>query len=1020
MSSGLLAPWLVGLAVATATPAAEGHPWAVRRAPSLSSSPAVEGDASHPSDLSPPQAHAPSDAPAGPPSDPPPTAAPTSDDLGVAAVEVRLEVVRGGERLPNGRRVPHSGGAAVGHATYKLSRPARAGEQLVLLNFAEALGREPFELDEVAKATYLDGPFRRGRMVVGGHAGAEAVRQVNSRRDVEVTLSEGTDTLELEYTVEVPRRYWPFGCSRRRCSLSGAVAPLPSAKARGGARLDPDARVVTPARWTVDARFAAVPTWSPGHVPTDREAKLLGRDELVVASGAVGTAEVAYPEVFWGPRWKRARETWRGVQIEVLHMFWRPGDQVPDERKLQLYRDVPGHVLRIAREAIDVATLAGLEPPPDSRITVVQGPLRAEIAQAHPSAVLVSDQFLQVSPGRRFQGFHQAAAARAMLDEIMYGAYVGRHDPSTDLWLYDAMATALLDVWRARRAQGDEFASDILRRITFVPMVDNFLYTGQAAFAQSYFRGSEDVMPLRLHPLYFSHPLPTGRRIHEKMVDLLTPSQREAFYEKVARERTADPVAAAEAAYGHSLGWFFDQWLAAYPGVDYSVQKVDSEPLGDGRWRHTITIRREGEHAAVEPVQVLATERGGQRHYLVWNGSTASGKNVEVSPGTGTVDHVFTLETQHKLRSVMVDPRTRLLEEPQGKQRNVDPLYNNRSPPSFRFVYTGFGFEVSASEFLAGNTPAARLQALSGRVLFEMSRRRDLGSIGHLQLHRDRESAAAIGGGATMWFGEKINRRRRRGRVRLFGEVHSLTARGLDGVGGVRFAQSLSIIDDTRKFSLWPDRGHRLAFGLYAQETLRTGVPAPDHRHSLTASASWVHIWPLAHQHTLASRLELTMMVPIVGRPEFRSLVRAGGVDGLGAYGGNELFGRGVALAQLEYRHMFWSNFNVNLVHLFWLRGIGGTLFTGVASVSPCDTLRGWFGKESWYGQVGYGVTAFLQLLGVTPQFVRFDVAVPLVRRRTTCLDEVLPDYLADYQGVDPGSFQLPRVGVNLTFLQPF
>ncbi len=49
------------------------------------------------------------------------------------------------------------------------------------------------------------------------------------------------------------------------------------------------------------------------------------------------------------------------------------------------------------------------------------------------AAVLVSDQFLQVSPGRRFQGFHQAAAARAMLDEIMYGAYVGRHDPSTDL-----------------------------------------------------------------------------------------------------------------------------------------------------------------------------------------------------------------------------------------------------------------------------------------------------------------------------------------------------------------------------------------------------------------------------------------------------------------------------------------------------------------------------------------------------------------------------------------------------------
>ncbi|MCY1062411.1 hypothetical protein [Nannocystis sp. SCPEA4] len=1003
MSSGLLAPWLVGLAVATAAPAVDAHPWALRThaVPEASAGP---------------QSAAP-EARTGPPSDP---EAPTADELEVAAVDVRLEVVRGGEHLPGGKRVPRSGGAVVGEATYTLSRPARAGETLLLLNFAEALEREPTQLDEVAIGTYLDGPFRRGRLDVREHTGAAAVSQVGSRRDVEVKLSEGTETVTLEYTVEVPRRYWPFGCSRRRCSLSGAVAPLPSVPARGGSQVGADARVVAPARWTVDARFAAVPTWSPGHVPTDSEAKVLGRDELVVATSAVGAAEVAYPEVFWGPRWKRARETHRGVQIEVLHTYWRPGDQVPEERKLQLYRDIPGHALRIAREAIDVATIVGLEPPPDSKLLVVQGPLRAEVAQAHPAAVLLSDQFLQVSPGRRFQGFHQAPAARATLDAIAYGAYVGRHDPSTDLWLYDATATALLDVWRARRAQGDEFASDILRRITFVPMVDNFLYTGQATFAQSYFRGSEDMLPLRLHPLLFSHPLPTGRRIHEKMVDLMTPAQRESFYEKMARERGADPVAAAEAAYGRSLAWFFDQWLGPYPAVDYSVEKVDSAPLPDGRWRHTITIRRAGERPAIEPVQVLATERGGQRHYLVWNGSPESGTNIEVSPGTGSIDHVFTLETQNRLRSVMVDPRARLLEEPQGRRRNVDPLYNNRSPPSFRFVYTGFGFEVSASEFLAGKTPATRFQAVSGRVLFEMSRRRDLRSIGHLQLHRDREAAAAVGGGASFWFGEKVNRRRRRGRVRLFSEVHSLTSRGLDQSAGVRFAQSLSIIDDTRKFSLWPDRGHRLSFGLYAAETIRTDVLVADHRHSLTLSGSWVHIWPLAHQHTLASRVELTMMVPLAGRPEFRSLVRAGGVDGLGAYGGNELFGRGVALAQLEYRHMFWSNFNINLVHLFWLRGIGGTLFTGVASVSSCDTLRGWFGRETWYGQVGYGVTAFLQLLGVTPQFVRFDVAVPLARRRTTCLDETLPDYLGTIQGLEPGEYQLPRIGVNLTFLQPF
>src|SRR5690606_27618883 len=131
--------------------------------------------------------------------------------LAVTAVDVRLEVFRGGERLPDGERVPRSGGAVRGAATYTLSRPARAGETLRLLNFAEALEREPVELDEVAKATYLDGPFRRGRLTVREHAGAAEVRRVGSRGDVEVTLSEGTESFTLAYTVSLPRRYWPFG-----------------------------------------------------------------------------------------------------------------------------------------------------------------------------------------------------------------------------------------------------------------------------------------------------------------------------------------------------------------------------------------------------------------------------------------------------------------------------------------------------------------------------------------------------------------------------------------------------------------------------------------------------------------------------------------------------------------------------------------------------------------------------------------------------------------------------------------
>jgi hypothetical protein len=486
----------------------------------------------------------------------------------------------------------------------------------------------------------------------------------------------------------------------------------------------------------------------------------------------------------------------------------------------------------------------------------------------------------------------------------------------------------------------------------------------------------------------------------------------------VVADPGADPRRLAEAAYGRRLGWFFEQWLAPHPEIDYSVRDVKSAEVG-GRWRHRITVARDSDRPIVEPVQVMARERGGKPHYLVWNGDTEGKRPRRLSEVPPHTDHTFTLMTDRPLRHVVVDPRARLLETPLKPHTNVDPLFNNRTPSQFRFIYSGIGFEVSASEFSAAQTASARLQALSGRVLFESSQRRDLRYTGHLQFHRDREATAALGTGVSIWLGDKVNRRRRRARIRLFTDVQWLNARGLDVSGGVRTTQSAAIIDDTRKFSLWPDRGRRLLFAASTGQTVRIGGPR-DHRFSLTLQASWVQIWHIAHQHTLASRVELAFMTPLGGLPEYRSLIRAGGLEGLGGYGGNEIFGRAMALAQLEYRHVYFNNLDANLLQVAWLRGLGGALFTGVASVSHCDDYGGWFRGDSYRAQVGYGVTAFMQLLGVTPQFIRFDVAVPLLRPRYNCLGNIHPDYLGETQGLEQGEFKLPPVGLNLTFLQPF
>ncbi len=941
--------------------------------------------------------------------------------LQVEEVEVDLTIHPGGMQMPDGIRVRRNNAFVDGIAVYRLNRPAREGERLVLLNAAEVLQRDSPELgevDEVVLETHLDGPFQAGSLELAQLGGAKSVKRTGRRRDVTVEVLPGARIFRLHYRVKVPRRYWPFGCARRRCHLAGAIAPLPSEPARGGAYSDPGSRVIQPVAWHVRrVRFAGAPQWEPGtDPPADVPAGLAKLEVVVADTPPTGAGAQAYPSVFWGPKWRRATELYRGVEIEVLHTLWRPGDQMPAERKLQLYRDVPGHLLRAAREVIDVAAARGESLAPGSHVVLVQGPLRAQIAAFHPSSVTVSDQMLQLFPGKRFMGFHRAAVARALFDSIAYGAFAGRHDASTDLWLAGAVAMDWLDLWSFRVQKSDEYARDILGKFAFVPAVDNFLYTGQAAFSQAYFRGSEDEMPLRRHPLMFSHDLPTGRRIHEKLRDLLGPQRLAAFHQQMLTDRDADPQQLASEVYGHRLEWFFAQWLGPYPAVDYVLGGVESRRI-ENKFTHKIKILKNTSQPIVEPVQVLAVEMSGEAHYLLWNGDDASAPKKLADVPLHS-EHSWSLETDTRLKFVHVDPRRRAFETPIDPD-NVDPLFNNRDPSGARFLYTGFGLNVAATEFLTAQTASARLSALSFYAFFEASRRRDLRATGHFQLYSDRSTLFGFGTGGNFWFGPKINRQRRRSRVRIFADFGILDAGGLDPKGGIRLGQSLAWVHDSRQFSRWPDRGRRLAVSLGSTEVLRT-EGSTDHRYALNATATWVELWPLAHQHVLASQLEGSMVIPLASELEYRSLPKAGGIGELSGYGGNELLSRAYVMAQLEYRHVFFNNLDINVIHLAWLRSIGGALSTGVATLSRCEDYGGLFASNSFYGQVGYGLTGHLRLLGVTPQFIRLDVSVPLVRRVTNCLGHTFPDYLAEKQGLDDPAPLLSPVSVNLTFVQPF
>jgi hypothetical protein len=793
--------------------------------------------------------------------------------------------------------------------------------------------------------------------------------------------------------------------------------------------------VIAPTQWTVTAAFAererdavrdaerALADETTGASP--RSSPRAERSTLIVAAQGLSPGDpIAYPTVLWG-NFEHLEALHRGIRIDVYYPWFRPPDTFPGERPAQLYRDAPGRSLALAREAIDAALRRHIEFPPGGRLVLVVGPLRASLAEHHPTAVLVSSEAWEVFPAERFLELHEVAITRAVFDVIARAHVTPHLDPSIAVWAPTMLGVALTQTWEHERQMRDTYAREMLRAVSFVPAVDAFLYSGQGAFASAYFRGVEDDLGVRRHPLWFSHQLPSGRRVHEELADLVPEAVLTQLYAAWIDAPWRTPRALIEAVWGRDMGWFFEQWVGPAPEVDYRVRAVESVRHGD-RFHHRIVVERDASRPIVEPVQVLVMERGGRRHFLVWNGEGAPGASIDLQPSQAR--HVFTLETARPLKAVLLDPRDRTVQRsrftarPGMRRGNTDPRFDDRTPAKLRFVYSGFGLDVAASELSRATTPTARINAISGFAAFEAGLQRDLRRTGTLVVAKDREAHLTLAAGLNSYFGGKRNPQYRRWRLRASMSGSWLTDRSLDPRDGVRLVEMLTLSHDTRRFAWWPDRGHRIYGSVQASQVIRFSEERVDDRFGINGYVGWEQMWRLAKDHVLATRVEWSIAVPVASAPEYRSLLRVGGLAGLSGYLADEIFTRHMLLMQAEYRHAWINDLHVNALHVGWLRSLGGVAFAGAATFSRCGDWGGGFEREQWAAQVGYGIQAYVQILGMVPQLVRLDVAVPLVRRERTCLGNVLPDYLAEVQGLDPeqGGALLPPVAVSLVFNHPF
>lgn len=859
---------------------------------------------------------------------------------------------------------------------------------------------DPVQLDELAVSTYLHHAYRAPKLELRSASWNQEAIELHrlDARSYAFPDKAGSGELLLRATLTVPRGKWPLGCVRGRCAAVGGLALLPADRAGQGG-----------GAWPLALNY---------HI--DWQAETRPASLVIHDSRSAGGAKILSPALFWGltrGAFRPARHFWhRGVEVRI------DGAQAPLHGGLRhegLWpwpRHQLDHLSRLAKEAIDTVLTAGFQPGFGQRLSVVVGPIRAQMVQSYSQLVVVSDRYLDTLPLKRFSKFHDVQVVRGMLDSLSLQHFSSKTQSPELLWLPGCVGASLVQEWRHRQDLRDEDMAQILAPLGFLPGVDDVLYSGQSTQSESFFHSVDDSMPIRRHPYYFANDMPSGMRLYHKLRALLGEEGFARWRAALIEDPSQDPRDLAERISRQELSAFFQQWLGPYPEVDYAVLGHDSVATKQG-YQHKITLERYADRDVFEEVLVRVTDRGGAQVDLRWR-----------PRGAGNLRETLQLQSKEKLASIEIDPEGRLQEVARIPTRSWessaqgDPRFNNRWPAARRFVYTGVYFNLALAEMLRAQTRKARLRGFSGFLSWEAGRKRDLRRMFYFSLAKGRESWISGMAGMYLQLGRKVSGNRRRWQLRGDLKLDWLSDGGLDPQGGLRFRQRLAAVHDTRRFRRTPATGHRLRATLSRSDLwLQEGVGAFVHGSVWFGSLSYSHFFRLAHHHVLAAQAGVVMSFP-QKLDQFRTLVRVGGIGGLTAFSADELFARGVATLKLEYRHVFLDSLRNNILGLAWLRDFGGVLFSGVSSLSSCEGFRGWGSRDSYVAQVGYGLTVRYDLLGIAPQLLRLDVAAPINRGARTCLGQRFPELLAKRQGLDParGKELLAPISVNLNFAHEF
>lgn len=440
-----------------------------------------------------------------------------------------------------------------------------------------------------------------------------------------------TLTLELGFDVLVPEKYGSFGVYRRTLTANGGWYPyLPGLRADGSWALD-----APPPRATFDVDLT---------LTEPRDTFLNGQYFEQTNHATLRDESATLVSLVSAPRYHLVEH--RGDDVVVRFYEFKEG------------RYAEGDIPATLADFIERAT-GSIELAPSSReVTIVETYMRRNVARPGEGMILLSDEAFKALKNFGLRDLNRLALVRAYAYQLVRDHVYETENLEDVHWVAQALAWGITETYRK---SGFLEVADIRETASRFGMFRPFNQMADAPtvpFTATYVRNVTTDDPLRESVYTFRNELPIGRLIYLKLKNEIG----EDNADRVLRDYPTDGRVFRELASDvadENLGWFFDQWLQAFPdSIQYRLVDVSTH-TDDGKTTTDIEIERLSSRPIVERVPVALTLADGEEQLVWWDGREDRG--------------TLRVETESTVQLVEVDPNHETFDNVQADNRSPRP-----------------------------------------------------------------------------------------------------------------------------------------------------------------------------------------------------------------------------------------------------------------------------------------------------------------------------------------------------------